>query len=507
MKYNVLAMLLAMALLLCGCSLPQTPPPQEKPSTDLPSENRQEQQAQTPSEPELPPVEPAVLPVSGGVDWNTAPESAMGTGGDMPQDASTATWAAWDFYSYSYEEPYVADDLSRTVSVNQLTGLTNTVLQQRINETVQQQIDALIADAAPIDAARAKAATLGEGVTCQMNDNIYTNAYIVGQILSVSVGRELYAAYMDENGEYISTEGNCQLEARCYSLRDGSELLLSDLFSDDCDYAALLRQLVGKQLNKQSELKRPFRGLPADYDKFILSGGAMQLWIPGENPYIDTVFGYPTYVYLSLDQLYPYMPLLQGNPAEHLLPNAEVRRQLLQNSTLRFDAASFQLPPALAQEEMSFTTIRLRQAEGVAAAEINAALERLEADIASGAALGLEELPPYDYGWVQCEYIAYQNHICVFYYISLGSEGSSHWRIERTFDLRTGEMLRLRDVVLDEAAVLQQLQDKGMDAVQAAAWLDSCDFCIYSDLSVNLGSSAGIESAFLSDNVINPALF
>lgn len=314
MKYKVLSILLAAALLLCGCSLPQTAPPEDQMSA-TPPQTGQEQ----PEAPKVPQVPRAQLPASGGIEWNNVSEHATGTGGHMPAEVQSAIWQAWEFFDYEYQEPEAGEDLSRSISISRLTGLTNTVLQQRINETMERTVAAFIADDAPVETARQKVRALGEGVTCQMNDNIYTNVYIVGQILSVSVCRELYISYTGADGDDFPSEGYSEMEAWRYSLRDGSELLLSDLFSDDCDYAALLRQLVTQQLSDY-ELKRPFRGLPADYSKVIFSGGAMQLWIPGDNPYIDTVFGYPTYVYLPLDQMYSYLPLLQGDPTEYLLP-------------------------------------------------------------------------------------------------------------------------------------------------------------------------------------------
>ena len=285
MKKRSMALVLALCLLLGGCSLFSDPGPDD-PGPTAPEAPVDDPQQDTP-DPEPESVEPLALPVTGGIDWNDAPAQSVGEGGSAPDTVSRPLFQynASGYCTYDTADSGVPDERGVLVRANtvEITGLRNLILQNRLNEFIDTHMQELFDEDPGVTQAELAeyAARNGAAHAC-VERSAYVNVMISGRVLTLEFSRVDSLLALDEQGEYFPTDEWVELassdEFFSFDMHDGRQLRLRDLFFDGAEYAPVLDGAIADVLSLSEDeyrLKRPFRGLPEEGISWLSHGDYM----------------------------------------------------------------------------------------------------------------------------------------------------------------------------------------------------------------------------------------
>ena len=246
------------------------------------------QQGTTPSTPDK---VTSPLPSGSGIDWNKTVSGGGNT--NRPIDATPF------YYTVAFNPPCTYDEYTDnsegsyfSISKPVFDCFSNDDVNKSVNEFIENSSEKFFQDAQTMLSMKNDPEN-----NLYYHKNGYGGFYVetVGNYVNINFERMLncYSYSKDENGyevykDQVITEFTNEL--CCISLKTGKLLTIEDIFYDDCDMGKLLGIAIASALDSwDTSLKRPFRGLPANWTNFCLSNEDLKIAFPQQNPY--TTYG------------------------------------------------------------------------------------------------------------------------------------------------------------------------------------------------------------------------
>ncbi|MBQ3824009.1 MAG: hypothetical protein II808_02245, partial [Clostridia bacterium] len=247
-----------------------------------------------------------------------------------------------------------------------------------------------------------------------------------------------------------------------FSLKTGERLSLADLFYSDSDYAERLNTLIAKDLDEAYDgIKRPFEGIPENYENFRLtSSGDLDITFPEQNPY--TEYSYTVVIpFWKLRDIIALAPTDMSFLSEEALTvpdsygdTASISDIYFENSDYIFDIETL---------DNGDTGIKLRSTDPDAPdlTEINNTLEKYNADVLASEAWQKAKADQYNEVNYDCNVTVNLVNINIsVYYGEYNDEGNweyDDYGLRSCYDLNTGKELFLSDVITSEADVVSYI--------------------------------------------------
>lgn len=452
------AFLLALCFILSACGPAQQPSEPQQPS-------REEEEVSLP--------ERFSMPQSAGVDWNDAPADGAGTGEIAPEATAfpSYTYAVSEYYELADGQYSTVPDENGVVLSQKsikITGLRNQILQNRLNDLIETQVQELSSAEPSVDAAALSGMAAENGAEkAYVSRQVRVSAQVSGRVLSLCFTRDDTLQLLDARGLSISVETVPVLAQErsqyMFDMYDGRQLKLCDLFFENAPYVQAVDEALSGQLEELKEqglLKRAFCGLPQDYPYISAEEGVISVWFPADNPYTasEQVFS------AGPEVLYTMCSVLYEDPSAFLTEQVRIERFALQR---RVSVSAHVFAPAAASGEETLYSPRLNGgAEPSVLAAINAGLDAIEARYTVPDYLPPEMLPQWEARSSSSVYVTYHalsSYFCVQYITVIsGESGSVSYSEYATFDLVSGRRLSAADLLVPSEELTQLLQEKGI---------------------------------------------
>lgn len=501
---RVLALLLAALLLtaLYACAGTENPAPQP----DTPEVPETQEPPETP-ETTLP---SGALPDPYGLGWNKPAASAMGTGGTRSGAVPGILSAAGDICDVATKEQMV-DGCKIYVPTVTFKGFRNVLLQSTVESDVQATVTDLLSRRPGTADLPAR---IMEHSAAAADAEYYVNviAWATGDLLCIQASGTLTINYQDSAGGWINGEQSSVYGGTLYyDLRDGHQMTLSELFSNDSDYVTLLNTAVAKKLESY-DLERAFRGLPENYPLITVTPYSLLVEMTDRSPYIGSEYAYSetgTTLNLNLSDFWRDMPILWGDCTAHF-EGVSIWYSAPSQYDLIISPATVTLPGG---DSCQSPRIGTGVEESVGAA-VNGQLQTMESGLLTEGQTWYEELKSQGAdsieSWFNPEYNIAGPYLHVSYSLNMSTEDAYHQdSANAVFDLRTGAKMTLRSLLADAAAAKQALVSQGLTEDAAEAVMDGSNFVLDESLTLWGGSGEGDASVNwnLDSGYINQALF
>ncbi|MBQ7624340.1 MAG: hypothetical protein IJS65_03575 [Clostridia bacterium] len=434
-KLIPLIVLILCVCLLCSCSLTQ-------PGTDGTAGAR--------------------LPSSEGIDWNKTAsgkgKAARPAGFELP---ISFTSASLPYKTHNIEYHY--DDVKINAYMPDLFYIGDEAVREKLTSFCKGMLndffDEVLALEVPNKPDRVTSA--------EAYASCYTDVLSDYIVINFTTSYYFTTYRYDENGNTVYDDPDEPLSGYTddyfvFDLRTGERLMLADLFYSDADYAERLNTIIAKDLDEEYDgIKRPFEGIPENYENFRLSsGGGLDITFPDENPYTE-------YSYTVSIPLWKIRDIIALKPTDEALFSEEAKTSpdqygdtlklydvYLDNSDYIFDIETL---------ENGDTTIKLRSTDPDAPdlTEINETLKKINDDVLASDAWQKAKKDEYNEVNYDCSVTVNLVNINIsVYYGTYDDEGN--WQYDdygsrACYDLNTGKQLFLSDVITSEAEAVSYI--------------------------------------------------
>ena len=404
----------------------------------------------------------ALLPSSGGIDWNN---TAKGKGkvsrpADFVKPISFTT-ASIPYKTHNIEYHY--DDILITAYLPDMYFIGDDTIRDKISTFCKSSIDAFIDEVTSLPVPNKP-----DRVT---SAEAYASCYctVVSNYITVNVNTSYYfTTYRyDDDGRTVYDDPDEPLSAytdeySVFDLRTGERLSISDLFYSDSNYADIINAFIAKDLDESfDDLKRPFKGIPKDYNGFSLSSsGYLDIIFPEVNPYTD--YSYTVEI--------PFWALRNDiclEPAEKTLFSDEALTvpddfgDTLLIYDMYFNNSDYVFDTALSDNGESTVSIRSTDPDAPDLAPVNELLKKCNDDVLASDVWQKAKADEFSEINYDCSVIVNIVNISISAYYS-DMDTSGEWDYydyvrQACFDLNTGKELFLSDVITSEADLINNM--------------------------------------------------
>lgn len=398
-------------------------------------------------------------------DWTPASEDLLGTASkkspkiDEKNFESIKVKTSFDFSEFVDEE-FDLGGIHYRVARSELTKLDNKEAEILINDYINDKVKEYIGK--DLDWKKGE-----KYEDYERNFSVNVNTSILGNILSVNfyVTADMVSRD-DDNFDYLEIFNDEHYFT--YDLKNNKELKLSDLFYSDVRYVEVINSAIRDYMDSINnedgytdfmfETKRPFMGIPDNFEGFYMSSGNLMISFGKNNPYFEYGFTIPMNLYTYQNDIF-----IEDLDTSEYLRTDEFDEVLLYESDV--EKTFEKIMPFLMKEHTYVYRIESGLKDDVIK-KINKYLIEFEKRFSEKEVISrieefqAEDFLPDNYIGYLSSYVFFKEDKVVFnYYYSINNnyeadpdnyENIMMESIQLNFDNKTGELLTVVDVLSDK---------------------------------------------------------